>query len=547
MKIEEFKVFKNKLSNFCTASTNTWKMRILYESINNEEFYCLVDKVLDEIEGLESTKLDNLLKDIRSQTDKYIKQFDKDKNVEEQYELYTKVEVYFGLIEQINELSKLSDSIGKQLVERYGNEYVSQIDKQNPSMLTEFSLQQQEADYEDDLIKKYLVLKKWQDLQNIYCTEVLEGLFNADLLEEQYIEKVSSKLKLDGLARNLYELNKLASQNYVSIELLSKYYISGLSEKMIPIVGGKAYGLAILNTISEIPETYVIPINRELTQGLISKLDSNGRYAVRSSADCEDGVDNSFAGMFESVIDIGYSEIKEAVGKVKASIESDRVKLYTLKKGVKRPEMAVLIQLYREPENAGVWMGQTLDSGMYEAVSGNGVKLVDGSVTPYQFSGDKHKNLIDYFIGLQKRLYNIADFEWCIIGGKMVMLQYRPVTTPININPKSRDGLGVSSGRVDGEVCFIEMPEDIEKFKEGSILLTFLTDPNWVPLITKAKGVITAVGGYLCHTAIICRELSIPCITDIGIDKLSQIKNYAAISMDGNTGEIKILTEEYSK
>ncbi len=43
-------------------------------------------------------------------------------------------------------------------------------------------------------------------------------------------------------------------------------------------------------------------------------------------------------------------------------------------------------------------------------------------------------------------------------------------------------------------------------------------------MIMKSKGVVTAIGGYLCHTAIITRELGIPCVTNIGIDRLNELK-----------------------
>ena len=101
-----------------------------------------------------------------------------------------------------------------------------------------------------------------------------------------------------------------------------------------------------------------------------------------------------------------------------------------------------------------------------------------------------------------------------------------------------KDGIGVSDGIVSGNISFIEQESNFSSFKADTILLTFLTDPNWVPLMMKSKGIITAIGGYLSHTAIIARELGIPCITDIGIEKLLELKNCEHITMNGKTGEI---------
>ena len=118
------------------------------------------------------------------------------------------------------------------------------------------------------------------------------------------------------------------------------------------------------------------------------------------------------------------------------------------------------------------------------------------------------------------------------------MLQYRPVTTKIKRLIPHNDGYGVSSGIASGDICFIPTLNEQDKFEEGKILLTYLTDPEWTPMIMKSKGVVTAIGGYLCHTAIITRELGIPCITNIDIDRLNELKAQKQVKINGDTGEV---------
>ncbi len=75
--------------------------------------------------------------------------------------------------------------------------------------------------------------------------------------------------------------------------------------------------------------------------------------------------------------------------------------------------------------------------------------------------------------------------------------------------------------KVIGKVCRV-INTKIDKFEEGSILVTTMTRPDFMPLMRKAKAVITDEGGLTCHAAIVSREMKIPCIvgTKIGTKML---------------------------
>ena len=49
-------------------------------------------------------------------------------------------------------------------------------------------------------------------------------------------------------------------------------------------------------------------------------------------------------------------------------------------------------------------------------------------------------------------------------------------------------------------------------FKEGDILVTEMTDPDWEPIMKKASAIITNKGGRTCHAAIVAREMGVPAI-----------------------------------
>lgn len=99
-------------------------------------------------------------------------------------------------------------------------------------------------------------------------------------------------------------------------------------------------------------------------------------------------------------------------------------------------------------------------------------------------------------------------------------------------------GIPCSNGIVTGEVLVVDDPKKIKESKD-KILITKMTDPGWVFLITLAKGIVAEKGSLLSHTAIISRELNIPSI--VGVKNITSILETGdIIKMNGNTGEIHI-------
>ncbi len=115
-----------------------------------------------------------------------------------------------------------------------------------------------------------------------------------------------------------------------------------------------------------------------------------------------------------------------------------------------------------------------------------------------------------------------------------------------NINQELSDnelrGTGVSMGIVQGRCLVIEKPEEAFNIKdiENYILVTKNTDPAWVFIMSKSKGLISEKGSLLSHTAIIGRELKIPTI--VGVKSITQkLKTGDIIEMNPETGLIKII------
>ncbi len=99
-------------------------------------------------------------------------------------------------------------------------------------------------------------------------------------------------------------------------------------------------------------------------------------------------------------------------------------------------------------------------------------------------------------------------------------------------------GVPASAGNARGEVCIVNGEKEFGKMREGRILVSPMTRPEFVPLMKKAAGIITDEGGLTCHAAVVSRELGIPCI--VGTRKATAVlKDGDVVEMDGKTGMVK--------
>ncbi|MCW8331387.1 phosphoenolpyruvate synthase [Photobacterium sp. SDRW27] len=127
------------------------------------------------------------------------------------------------------------------------------------------------------------------------------------------------------------------------------------------------------------------------------------------------------------------------------------------------------------------------------------------------------------------------DMEWAKDSHSQLMylVQARPETVEslkdtavlVNYTLKGKsavllEGASVGSAIATGSVYKIQHPGDIDKFPDGAILVTERTDPDWVPLMRKASGIITDTGGPTSHAAIVSRELKVPAI--VGTENATQ-------------------------
>jgi len=139
--------------------------------------------------------------------------------------------------------------------------------------------------------------------------------------------------------------------------------------------------------------------------------------------------------------------------------------------------------------------------------------------------------LAEWACAIEKHYEKPMDIEWARDRdtGQIFIVQARPETvqalkeagslTTYRLKEKGKrvlSGLAVGEAIAAAKVCRIESTRQLGKFKEGCILVTEMTDPDWGPIFKKTKGIITDLGGRTCHAAIVSRELGIPAIVGTG-------------------------------
>ncbi len=99
-------------------------------------------------------------------------------------------------------------------------------------------------------------------------------------------------------------------------------------------------------------------------------------------------------------------------------------------------------------------------------------------------------------------------------------------------------GTPIFEGKLKGVVKIIKSIKDFSKVKNGNILVTSDTTPDFVPLFKKVAGIITDEGGVICHAAIVAREMKIPCVVGTKV-ATKFLKDNDLVELDAREGIIK--------
>jgi pyruvate, water dikinase len=325
----------------------------------------------------------------------------------------------------------------------------------------------------------------------------------------------------------------------------------------------------------------------------------NPPVAVRSSATAEDTEAASFAGMNETFLNVrGPDAVVDAVRRCWSSLFGARTVFYRAKQGFGQADMdiAVVVQIQILSTRAGVMFTIDPASGdrdhlVIEGSLGLGESVVSGQVSPDRYVIDKatlhiekrdvkRKELVieplpdggtrtrelsgdestqpvlsDEEVRMVAKLgirdeehYGTPqDTEWAFDEeGLAWMLQSRPVTASGGdagaavTEPQGEalvHGLGAAPGVGHGEVKIVSELSQGNDLKEGNVLVTHMTAPDWVPLMRRSAAIVTDSGGMTCHAAIVSRELGIPCVVGAAV-ATSKLRDGELVTVDATHGSV---------
>jgi len=136
--------------------------------------------------------------------------------------------------------------------------------------------------------------------------------------------------------------------------------------------------------------------------------------------------------------------------------------------------------------------------------------------------------------------YVFSEGKYVIVTGDKVNALEQSLANAYDA--KIVKGRSAFLGKATGRVRIIYDPKQPGDFKEGDILVTGMTRPEFLQLMQKAAAFVTDAGGTLCHAAIVARELKKPCI--IGTEVATKVlKDGMIVEVDANTGIVKVLSK----
>lgn len=158
--------------------------------------------------------------------------------------------------------------------------------------------------------------------------------------------------------------------------------------------------------------------------------------------------------------------------------------------------------------------------------------------------------LAQWAMAIEEHYGKPMDIEWAKDGltDQLFVVQARPETIhgtrktaviqDYRLTKKGRllltgTAVGTKIGR--GRANIIQSAKQISRFKQGEVLVTRITDPDWEPIMKIAAAIVTDEGGRTSHAAIVSRELGIPCVVGTE-DATKKIKPGDQITVDCSDG-----------
>jgi pyruvate,water dikinase len=173
----------------------------------------------------------------------------------------------------------------------------------------------------------------------------------------------------------------------------------------------------------------------------------------------------------------------------------------------------------------------------------------------FSISDAEAEELARHALAIERHYGRPMDIEWGrdANDGKLYVLQARPETVQsqasagrlrrYRLNKRSQvlaSGRAIGQKIGQGTVRLVKSAAEMDRVKDGDVLVTDMTDPDWEPVMKRAAAIVTNRGGRTCHAAIIARELGIPAVVGCGnaTSALADGREVTVSCAEGDTGNI---------
>ena len=328
---------------------------------------------------------------------------------------------------------------------------------------------------------------------------------------------------------------------------------------------------------------------------MIVDLTSDTAFALRSSALGEDSVHASFAGQYESLLNVRRSHLVASYLEVVASKYTPQAMQYRGRRELRDDQVAMSVGCLEmvDAQSGGVaYSGNPTDREDRDihisAAWGLPKAIVDGRFASDLFIVNRENDLEITIRGVGNKLTQFVlhpregvrradvppelrakpslsdeevlaiaaaavrleshfgypvDVEWALSkDGTLVVLQCRPLSQSVSATrllsppdtpvPLVCRGVTASPGAAAGPVHWVSRDVDALSFPEGSVLVVKQPLPRWAALLGRTAAVIAEEGGVAGHLATVARELRVPAI--LGAGSLEGLENGAEVTVDAS-------------
>ena len=344
---------------------------------------------------------------------------------------------------------------------------------------------------------------------------------------------------------------------------------------------------------AEIPQKLAAAIDA----ACVRLADSSGAstFALRSSALGEDAVGASFAGQYQSLLNVRPEHLLESYLEVVASKYTPQAMSYRFRRGLRDDDVMMSVGCLQmiDAHSGGVAYtgnpGDDSDHDVYiSSAWGLPKAIVDGRFASdllvvardapcrvidrnvgdktIQFvldpvegvqrgevpidlrkepslSDDEALTIADHALRLEEHFGTPVDVEWATTAaGEVVILQCRPLLQSVSSDPRSapadapaaliRGGITASPGTGAGPVHWVRQDSRALSCPKGAVLALEQPLPRWAALLGRVAAVVAEEGGVAGHLATVSRELGVPAILGVGL--LAALEDGAEVTVDAS-------------